>query len=240
MDQAIRKLSGLMVLPVLLAALLMMPLRASAAEYACDAVIPVSMELNGDHDEQFEVTIEAAEGAADGQPMPAEEERSILLADGETGGFAIHYTEPGDYYYVIRQTAGSTAYMSYDATVYEVQVQVTNDTAADGSWTLKYQVVANDVNTPSEKAAALAYLNTYAPPPATTPTPDEHPDIAEGIENGTWGGKATATPDPAAGLVPQTGDTLPLTALVAVLVLAAAAIVVLVAARRRSHKDDAP
>ena len=73
MNQAIRKLSGLLVLPVLLAALLMMPLRANAAEYACDAVIPVSMELNGTHDEKFEVTIELAEKADPDTPMPAEE-----------------------------------------------------------------------------------------------------------------------------------------------------------------------
>ena len=146
----------LLVLPVLLAALLMMPLRAKAAEYACDAVIPVSMELNGTHDEKFEVTIELAEKADPDTPMPAEEACSLLLGDGENGGFSIRYTEPGDYFYVIRQTAGSTAYMSYDTTVYEVQVQVTNDTAEDGTTTLKYQVVANDVETPTEKAAALA------------------------------------------------------------------------------------
>ena len=237
MNQAIRKLSGLLVLPVLLAALLMMPLRAKAAEYACDAVIPVSMELNGTHDEKFEVTIELAEKADPDTPMPAEEACSLLLGDGENGGFSIRYTEPGDYFYVIRQTAGSTAYMSYDTTVYEVQVQVTNDTAEDGTTTLKYQVVANDVETPTEKAAALAFLNTYAPP---TPTPDEHPDIAEGIANGTWGGAPTATPGAVNlnALLPQTSDNLPLTALVVVLVLAAAAIVVLVVLRVRKNKQD--
>ena len=175
---------------------------------------------------------ELAEKADPDTPMPAEEACSLLLGDGANGGFSIRYTEPGDYFYVIRQTAGSTAYMSYDTTVYEVQVQVTNDTAEDGTTTLKYQVVANDVETPTEKAAALAFLNTYAPP---TPTPDEHPDIAEGIENGTWGG--TPTPKPVSTL-PQTSDALPLTALVVVLVVAAAAIVVLVVLRVRKNKQD--
>ena len=234
MNQAIRKLSGSLVLPVLLAALLMMPLRAKAAEYACDAVIPVSMELNGTHDEKFEVTIELAEKADPDTPMPAEEACSLLLGDGENGGFSIRYTEPGDYFYVIRQTAGSTAYMSYDTTVYEVQVQVTNDTAEDGTTTLKYQVVANDVETPTEKAAALAFLNTYAPPPPT-PTPDEHPDIAEGIENGTWGG--TPTPKPVSTL-PQTSDAFPLMGLVVILIVAAVAMVVLIVARKRKSKQD--
>ena len=244
MNQAIRKLSGLLVLPVLLAVLLMMPVRAKAAEYACDAVIPVSMELNGTHDEKFEVTIELAEKADPDTPLPAEEACSLLLGDGESGNFSIHYTEPGDYFYVIRQTAGSTGYMTYDDTVYAVQVQVTNDEGdvdGDGK-TLKYTVTAYDASIPEpaseNKVAELAFLNTYAPP---TPAPtDDHPDIAEGIANGTWGGAPTATPGAVNlnALLPQTSDDLPLTALVVVLVLAAAAIVVLVVLRVRKNKQD--
>lgn len=243
MNQAIRKLSGLLVLPVLLAALLMMPLRAKAAEYACDAVIPVSMELNGTHDEKFEVTIELAEKADPDTPMPAEEACSLLLGDGENGGFSIRYTEPGDYFYVIRQTAGSTGYMTYDDTVYAVQVQVTNADAEDGT-TLDYTVTAYDASIPEpaseNKVAELSFLNTYAPPAPSTPKPDEHPDIAEGIANGTWGGAPTATPGAVNlnALLPQTSDDLPLTALVVVLVLAAAAIVVLVVLRVRKNKQD--
>ncbi|HJD22141.1 MAG TPA: Cna B-type domain-containing protein [Candidatus Gemmiger faecigallinarum] len=72
--------------------------------------------------------------------------------------------------------------------------------------------------------------------PATA-RPDEHPDIAEGIANGTWGGAPTATPA-AAGTVPQTSDALPLTALVVILVAAAAAIVLLVVLRRRKDGQD--
>ena len=133
MNQAIRKLSGLLVLPVLLAALLLLPVSAKAEEYACDAAIPVTMQLNGTHSEKFEVTIECAENADENQPMPAADNQALMLADEEQGCFTIHYTEPGDYFYIVRQTAGSTAYMSYDLTVYEIQVQVTNATAADGS-----------------------------------------------------------------------------------------------------------
>ena len=246
MNQAIRKLSGLLVLPVLLVALLLMPVRAKAAEYACDAAIPVSMELNGTHDEKFEVTIELAEKADPNTPMPAEEACSLLLGDGENGGFSIRYTEPGDYFYVIRQTAGSTGYMTYDDTVYAVQVQVTNDEGdvdGDGK-TLKYAVTAYDASIPEpaweNKVAELSFLNTYAPPAPSTPKPDDHPDIAEGIANGTWGGAPTATPGAVNlnALLPQTSDDLPLTALVVVLVLAAAAIVVLVVLRVRKNKQD--
>ena len=110
-----------------------------------------------------------------------------------------------------------------------VVIQVTN--TQDGG--LSYQVFAWTDEDSEDKAQALAFLNTYAPP---TPAPtDEHPDIAEGIENGTWGG--TPTPKPVSTL-PQTSDALPLTALVVVLVLAAAAIVVLVVLRVRKNKQD--
>ena len=233
MNQAIRKLSGLLVLPVLLAALLLLPVSAKAEEYACDAAIPVTMQLNGTHSEKFEVTIECAENADENQPMPAADNQALMLADEEQGCFTIHYTEPGDYFYIVRQTAGSTAYMSYDITVYAVQVQVTN--AEDGS--LNYTVTANDVENPDAKAAEVSFLNTFAPPtPTPAPAVDEHPDIAEGIANGTWGGAPTATP----GLlgIPQTSDSLPLTALVVVLVVAAAAIVALVILRKRSDKKE--
>ena len=80
-------------------------------------------------------------------------------------------------------------------------------------------------------------LNTFAPADAHTGTGplDEHPDIAEGIANGTWGGAPTATP----GLlgIPQTSDSLPLTALVVVLVVAAAAIVALVILRKAQRQE---
>ena len=231
MNQAIRKLSGLLVLPVLLAALLMMPVRANAEEvpYECFAELPVSVELNGDHDEQFHVTIELAEGMDETAPLPDEAAGGLLIAGDASDSFSnFHFTKPGDYVYVVKQEIGNTAYMSYDNTVYTVTIRVTN--ADNGG--LQHEIWATTDDDPNTKVQELAFLNTYAPP---TPTPDEHPDIAEGIENGTWGG--TPTPKPVSTL-PQTSDALPLTALVVVLVVAAAAIVVLVVLRVRKNKQD--
>ncbi len=232
MNQAIRKLSGLLVLPVLLAALLMMPVRANAEEvpYECFAELPVSVELNGDHDEQFHVTIELAEGMDETAPLPDEAADGLLIAGDASDSFSnFHFTKPGDYVYVVKQEIGDTAYMSYDNTVYTVTIRVTN--ADNGG--LQHEIWATTDDDPNTKVQELAFLNTYAPP---TPAPtDEHPDIAEGIENGTWGG--TPTPKPVSTL-PQTSDALPLTALVVVLVLAAAAIVVLVVLRVRKNKQD--
>lgn len=68
-----------------------------------------------------------------------------------------------------------------------------------------------------------------------TPAPDEHPDIAEGIANGTWGAAPTAAPDAAAVSVPQTSDDLPLGALILVVVVAAGAIVGLTVLRKREQ-----
>lgn len=241
MNQAIRKLSGLLVLPVLLAALLLMPVRAHAAGYECDAQIPVTVKLNGSHSEQFEVTIELAEDADETTPLPEEEARSLLLRGGESGSFAIHYTEPGDYFYLIRQTAGKTGYMTYDDTVYAVQVQVTNAEAEDGSLTLAYTVTAYDASiedpTQENKTEELAFLNTYAPPTPTptpaaggsqtpTPTPTPTPDPVQ----------ATATPAPLLGIIPQTGDALPLTLLAVVFVAAAIAVAVLLVLKKRNNK----
>ena len=231
MNQALRKLSGLLVLPVLLAALLILPVRANAEGHECYAELPVRVDLNGENDEQFHVTIETAPEADPSTPLPAEAEDGLWVSGDSDGKFTgFYYTEPGNYEYIVRQECGDTAYMTYDDTVYHVVVQVTN--TQDGG--LSYQVFAWTDEDSEDKAQELAFLNTYAPPPPT-PTPDEHPDIAEGIENGTWGG--TPTPKPVSTL-PQTSDALPLTALVVVLVLAAAAIVVLVVLRVRKNKQD--
>lgn len=83
---------------------------------------------------------------------------------------------------------------------------------------------------------ALVYeYSTKGPEQSTTvtatPTPDEHPDIADAKANGTWG---QPTPTPAGStVIPQTSDDMPLTALIVVAVAAAAALIVLVVVRRR-------
>lgn len=232
MNQAIRKLSGLLVLPVLLAALLLLPVRANAVEYACTAELPVSVTLNGNNAEKFHITIECAEDADPDQPMPAEAEEGLWVTGDQKVSFTgFCYTEPGDYKYIVRQEKAGTDYMTYDDTVYTVVIQVTNLETEDGT-TLQAKVYANTDDNPDEKVAELSFLNTYAPP---TPKPDDHPDIAEAIENGTWG---QPTPTPAAGVIPQTSDSLPLIGLVVILVVAAAAIVVLVVLRRRSHREE--
>lgn len=233
MNQAIRKLSGLLVLPVLLAALLLMPVKAYAEEtadtpeynndYACDVTLPVNMKLNGDHGEAFEVVLEADVEKNQGAevPMPTDNKTKLSLKKDESDGFTMHYTEPGDYFYKVSQTAGKTPYMTYDDTVYYVQIQVVN--SENGG--LEGSVHANKAENPTEKTAELQFLNTYAPPaPAVTPKPTATPAPVA----------PTATPTGAFTL-PQTGDTMPLITVLVVMLVAAAALVVLFVARKRKN-----
>ncbi len=191
-----RKLTSWLLPAVLLAALLGLAVPARAADYTCTAGIPVEVRLNGDSDEQFTVTIEGEEGA----PMP--EQTTLLLSGGEAGAFeGLTYTEPGDYTYTIRQTAGSTEYMTYDETVYTVVVQVTN--AEDGG--LTYQIYASGDDDPTTKTASVGFLNTYAPPAASTPSTD----------------------------TPKTGDDAPVLLPAALLAGAMAALILMAALRKR-------
>ena len=77
MNQAIRKLSGLLVLPVLLAALLLMPVRVQAAGYECYADLPVSVVINGDYEEQFTVVLTPGDETT---PMPTQSALQIAAA----------------------------------------------------------------------------------------------------------------------------------------------------------------
>ena len=149
MNQAIRKLSGLLVLPVLLAALLLLPVSAKAEGYECFAELPVHVDLNGENDEQFHVTIQCAPDADPSQPMPDEAETVWIAGDGDDAFHNFHFTEPGDYKYIVTQECGDTAYMTYDDVVYTVIIQVTN-------W---------------RRRAALRCNTRCTPTPMTTRTP---------------------------------------------------------------------
>lgn len=66
---------------------------------------------------------------------------------------------------------------------------------------------------------------------------DEHPDIAEGIANGTWGGTSTPTPAASAtSTIPQTSDSMPIGLLAGTAAIAAAAIALLLVLRKRRQQ----
>ena len=141
--------------------------------------------------------------------------------------------------------------------VWEINTPVENAAPAKLTYTLKLVNKAaepGDYVVPTNEEAVLEYTSsnggsgseefpvpevTYNVPETsttvTTPKPDEHPDIAEGIANGTWGGKPTATPAPSS-TIPQTGDDLPLGLLIVVAIAAAGAAGGLIVLRKRSKQ----
>ncbi len=215
MNRAIRKLSGLLLLPVLLAALLLpAEAKAETAAYTCTARLPVSVELNGDSQEEFTVAIEPGPGMDASLPMP--EETHLRLAGDSAGAFeGFVYTEPGDYVYTVTQTAGDTEYMAYDTAVYTVVIQVTN--GENGG--LTYQVYASRDDKPEEKVSEVSFLNTYTPPtePETT-APAETEEVTD--------------------TAPKTGDDQNLAPFIAVLTVAAVVAAGLVILRARSGKQN--
>ena len=99
--------------------LLLLPLQARAAEYKCTAELPVEVRTSGAATaERFTITLTPEDGA----PAPAAD--TVQVKGSGTAGFTgLTYTAPGDYRYTVRQCAGGTAHMTYDATVYTVTVR---------------------------------------------------------------------------------------------------------------------
>lgn len=110
--------------------------------------------------ERFTITLTPEDGA----PAPAAD--TVQVKGSGTAGFTgLTYTAPGDYRYTVRQCAGGTAHMTYDATVYTVTVRVTNQ--PNGG--LGAEIWATGGS--SEKTGLLLFQNRYDPPAAPTPTP---------------------------------------------------------------------
>ena len=140
-----------------------------------------------------------------------------------------------------------------------INVPVEDGAAVQLTYTVKLvnkATTPGDYTVPTNEIAYLEYTSTtggqgsqefpvptvdYNIPPETvtvpsTPTPDEHPDIAEGIANGTWGGTPTPTPTAQTTAIPQTSDDLPLGLLIVVAIAAAGAVCGLVVLRKRSKQ----
>ena len=148
--------------------------------------------------ERFTITLTPEDGA----PAPAAD--TVQVKGSGTAGFTgLTYTAPGDYRYTVRQCAGGTAHMTYDATVYTVTVRVTNQ--PNGG--LGAEIWATGGS--SEKTGLLLFQNRYDPPAAPTPTP---------APAKTTPVPAHPAPKPA---LPQTADPMPVTLLAALAVLSA-------------------
>ena len=77
----------------------------------------------------------------------------------------ITYTAPGIYYYQISHVAGADTRCTYDATVYDVTVAITNKQDGTG---LESTVTAH-TGPSADKRDAMLFTNVYAPTPKPTP-----------------------------------------------------------------------
>lgn len=100
----------------------------------------------------------------------------------------ITYTAPGIYYYQISHAAGADTRCTYDATVYNVTVAITNKQDGTG---LESAVTAH-TGPSADKRDAMLFTNVYAPRPTTPPT-------------------ATPTPKPETPVVHPTPEPTPVT-----------------------------
>ena len=175
---------------------------------------------------------------------------------GVVNGNTINFGEAVDgvYPYVVTYTTGENEQFTW-----AINVPVEDGAAVQLTYTVKLvnkATTPGDYTVPTNEIAYLEYTSTtggqgsqefpvptvdYNIPPETvtvpsTPTPDEHPDIAEGIANGTWGGTPTPTPTAQTTAIPQTSDDLPLGLLIVVAIAAAGAVCGLVVLRKRSKQ----
>lgn len=128
----------------------MMPGPGRYAEAAAgDAfTLPVSVTENGEKapGEAHEVILKAEDGT---------EQAYVIQGCGE-GGFTLTFTNVGDYYYTVRQSAGSVEGATYDDTIFYVHCQVTHGTEG-----LDVVAVAYTDPACSGGKSDIAFTNTY-------------------------------------------------------------------------------
>lgn len=97
-----------------------------------DAVIPVSCTAKNSN-EEFKVSIKGDDG---NQASP----ETVYIKDGETENVSVSFSTPGTYKYIVTQETGSDSNTTYDKTVYNADVYVTeNDSGVMNAETIVYK-----------------------------------------------------------------------------------------------------
>ncbi len=134
--------------------LLLFPLGAEAA-VPVTARIPVSCS-GGNPLESLTFVMEM-----ETKEMQTPDQLMIRLKAEEEGAFTIHYAYPGTYHYRIRQETGKDSKTTYDSTVYEVDMFVTEDEKG-----VLYAEPVLYTKGSSEKKAEIRFKNTAAGEPS--------------------------------------------------------------------------
>ena len=134
-----------------LAAMLMLfgTIPVCAAEKTVEAKIPVS-STGKNTKESFSYHLKAE--TSEFQTLATD---NLSLRDGETGSFSVLYTYPGTYHYTISQEKGTDKKTTYDETVYNVDVYVTED--EDGKMSAEPVIYLNGSN---GKKQSACFINT--------------------------------------------------------------------------------
>ena len=154
---------------------------------------------------------------------------SLTLKDGEKDFFVIDYTYPGTYHYMIQQKKGTDSDTTYDDTVYNVDIYVTED---DSGAMFADPVIYMEGST--EKKAEAVFANKKKLP--------EKEDGQSQKENGTPGGGGQSPDDRGilSGMVnPKTGDTYWPEVLLLLAVLAFAGVFLNKRIHKKGDREDA-
>lgn len=105
---------------------------------------------------------------------------TLRISDGKEDVFLISYVCPGTYSYIVKQVFGSDANVTYDDTVYRVNVYVTED---DQGVMYAETIVYTDAS--SEKRDACSFVNTVVSKPLPENTSSDGSDrYIESIQTG--------------------------------------------------------
>lgn len=178
---------------------------AAFAQGSVAVTLPVSIRTAGADPEPnaaYTVCLQAVDNA----PMPdgAQNGQYSITVQG-AGDYTfpqITYTAPGIYYYQISHAAGADTRCTYDATVYDVTVAITNRQDGTG---LESSVTAH-TGPSADKRDAMLFTNVYAPRPTTPPTATPAPTPAPTPKPETPVVHPAPEPTPVTRVLIQTGQ----------------------------------
>ena len=172
---------------------------AAFAQGGVAVTLPVSIRTAG-ADPEPNAAYTFCLQAVDNAPMPdgAQNGQYSVTVQG-AGDYTfpqITYTAPGIYYYQISHAAGADTRCTYDATVYNVTVAITNKQDGTG---LESAVTAH-TGPSADKRDAMLFTNVYAPRPTTPPTETPTPKPETPVVH------PTPEPTPVTRVLIQTGQ----------------------------------
>lgn len=178
---------------------------AAFAQGSVAVTLPVSIRTAGADPEPnaaYTICLQAVDNA----PMPdgAQNGQYSITVQG-AGDYTfpqITYTAPGIYYYQISHAAGADTRCTYDATVYDVTVAITNRQDGTG---LESSVTAH-TGPSADKRDAMLFTNVYAPRPTTPPTATPAPTPAPTPKPETPVVHPAPEPTPVTRVLIQTGQ----------------------------------